>query len=218
VNQRAAFDMDPFFKDLLGQSSSILKDLFESQLYPWQMLEKLKEFMNCLDLGQIYGFIDPRADVRDLSTLYLGEGSEIGPGALIEGSVYLGRNVKVRHGAYIRGPVFIDDESVIGHASEIKHSIFFKQTSAAHFNYVGNSVLGCDVQLGAGATCANLRFDKKPVIIRTQTERLITEHKKMGAIIGQGARVGCQAVLSPGCVVNKNALILPLTNVQGFYR
>lgn len=184
---------------------------------PWEMLERLEEFLKTLPLGQVHGHIDPRADVDDFKTIYVGSGAEVGPGALIEGLVFLGDNVKVRHGAYIRGPCFIDQGSIIGHATEVKHSIFFESASAAHFNYVGNSVLGSQVQLGAGATCANLRFDKQPIIVRTKTRRLPTTHKKLGALIGHGAKLGCSAVISPGCIVDSLAQVPPLTLCQGFY-
>lgn len=205
------------FKDFFGIPDKTLKSFFESSLFPWDMLEKLEEFLNTLTLGQVHGYIDPRADVRDLSKIYVGHGAEIGPGALIEGMVFLSDNVKVRHGAYVRGPCFIGNGAVIGHATEVKHSIFFDKASAAHFNYVGNSVLGAEVQLGAGATCANLRFDKKPIIVRTASSRIPTVHKKLGALIGTGAKLGCQAVLSPGCVVEPHSQIPPLTLGQGFY-
>jgi UDP-N-acetylglucosamine diphosphorylase / glucose-1-phosphate thymidylyltransferase / UDP-N-acetylgalactosamine diphosphorylase / glucosamine-1-phosphate N-acetyltransferase / galactosamine-1-phosphate N-acetyltransferase len=209
--------MDVEFKDFFGSSSEALKNYLNSCEMPWDMLEKLEAFLRTLPLGQIHGHIDPRADVRDFETLYLGHGAEIGPGALIEGLVFLGDNVKVRHGAYIRGPCFIDQGSIIGHATEVKHAIFFEGASAAHFNYVGNSILGSRVQLGAGATCANLRFDKKPIIVRTRTKRLPTTHKKLGALIGQEAKLGCQVVLSPGCIVEALAEVPPLTLSQGFY-
>lgn len=208
--------MDLEFKDFFGTPSAILEPLFETSNYPWDMLEDLSAFLETLHLGQIHGHIDPRADVRDLSMVYMGYGAEIGPGALLEGMVFLGNNVKVRHGAYIRGPVFIDDDCVIGHASEVKHSIFFKNATAAHFNYVGNSILGHDVQLGAGATCANLRFDKKPIIVRTQTQRLATKHKKLGALLGKSSKIGCQTVMSPGSVIAPCAEIPPVVSVSGY--
>lgn len=209
--------MDVEFKDFFGTSSEDLKKYLDSCSHPWDMLENLELFLKTLPLGQIQGYIHPKADIDDLNVLYVGSGAEIGPGVLIEGPVFLANNVKVRHGAYIRGPCFIDEGSIIGHATEVKHSIFFKQASAAHFNYVGNSILGSQVQLGAGATCANLRFDKQEIIVKTKTRKIPTKHKKLGALIGQQAKLGCQVVLSPGCIVDSGAQIPPLTVGQGFY-
>lgn len=209
--------MNTEFKNFFGTPSIILKDYFNSCETPWDLLEKLEEFLKSLPLGQIHGNIDPKADIRNLNTLYLGHGAEIGPNVLIEGSVFLADHVKVKHGAYIRGPCFIDQGSIIGHATEVKHSIFFEKVSATHFNYIGNSVLGSQVQLGAGATCANLRFDKKQIVVKTKTENFFTTQTKLGALIGQEAKLGCQVVLGPGCVVEQLAHVFPLTFGQGFY-
>lgn len=209
--------MHNLFKDFFGLTPELLQSLFKNSTYPWEVLEQLEMLIHQLPLGQHRGFIDSKATIRNPQHLYLGEESEIGPGVLIEGPVFLANRVKIKHGAYIRGPVFIDEGCVVGHATEVKHSIFFKKASAAHFNYVGNSILGEGVQLGAGATCANLRFDKQEIIVRFSCEKIVTTHKKMGALIGWGAQMGCQSVLSPGCVVAPQSIIHPLANVQGYY-
>ena len=117
--------MNNDFQDFFGKPESTLKSLFDEVEYPWQMLEKLPAFLESLPLGTLQGALDPKASVNDLSKLYLGKNSEIGPNVLIEGAVYIGNNVKIKHAAYLRGPLFIEDGCVIGHASEIKHSIFF---------------------------------------------------------------------------------------------
>lgn len=209
--------MDLEFKDFFGTPSSLLEPLFEQSSFPWDMLEQLEVFLRTLALGQNHGLIHIKAHIDQMDQVYLGPGAEVGPGAYIEGPVYLGKNVKVRHGAYIRGPVFIDDDAVVGHASEIKHSILLLKASAAHFNYVGNSILGSNVQLGAGATCANLRFDKKPIIVRTAQKRHVTKHKKLGALIGWGSKIGCQAVTSPGAVIAPESMIAPVTSISGYH-
>ena len=109
-------------------------------------------------------------------------------GAKIVGPVAFGKNCIVGHGALIVGPAFFGDDCVIGHASEVARSIFGNNSRAAHFNYVGDSVLGSNVNLGAGAKLANLRFDKKE----------IRGCEKLGAILGDNVQIGCNAVLDPG--------------------
>lgn len=109
-------------------------------------------------------------------------------GAKIVGPVAFGKNCIVGHGALIVGPAIFGDNCVIGHACEVARSIFGNNSRAAHFNYVGDSVLGSGVNLGAGAKLANLRFDKKP----------IRGCEKLGAILGDHVQIGCNAVLDPG--------------------
>jgi bifunctional N-acetylglucosamine-1-phosphate-uridyltransferase/glucosamine-1-phosphate-acetyltransferase GlmU-like protein len=80
---------------------------------------------------------------------------------------------------------------------------------APHFNYVGDSVLGNKAHLGAGAICSNLRLDQKPVIVHLATGSVDTGLKKFGAIIGDGAEVGCNAVLNPGTLLGPRSLVMP---------
>lgn len=114
-------------------------------------------------------------------------------GAKIIGSVAFGKNCIVGHGALIVGPAIFGDNCVVGHCSEVARSIFGNDSRAAHFNYVGDSVLGSRVNLGAGAKLANLRFDKKEV-----RGGLV----KLGAILGDDVQIGCNAVVDPGVVVS----------------
>ncbi len=113
-------------------------------------------------------------------------------GAKIIGPVVFGRNCIVGHGALVVGPAVFGDNSVIGHCSEVSRSIFGDDTHAPHFNYIGDSVLGSRVNLGAGVKLANVRFDKKNIRGGAQ---------KLGSILGDDVQIGCNAVLDPGTVV-----------------
>lgn len=115
-------------------------------------------------------------------------------GAKIIGTVVFGENCIVGHGALIVGPAIFGDGCVVGHASEVARSVFGNSSRAAHFNYVGDSVLGSGVNLGAGAKLANLRFDKQP----------INGFEKLGAVLGDGVQIGCNAVIDPGVKIDSN--------------
>src|SRR5690349_8541882 len=115
--------------------------LFEGCQYPWQALEKLKNYLTSLKLGIIETDISSSVYLVHPELISIGMGTVVEPGAYIEGPCVIGKNCVIRHGAYIRGDVVTGDSCVIGHDTEIKHSILLNSTSAAHFNYVGNSVL-----------------------------------------------------------------------------
>ena len=93
---------------------------------------------------------------------------------------------------------------------------FFEGAKAPHFNYVGDSIVGKDVNLGAHATLANLRLDKKPIHIIFEREKISTGKVKFGSLIGDGSSIGCGAVLNPGTIVQKNSKIPPLTTQKGY--
>ena len=143
--------------------------------------------------------------------VFIDESVKIPPICVIEGPAYIGKNTIIRPFAYIRGNVIIGDNCVIGNSTEIKNSILLDNVQVPHFNYVGDSVLGNFVHLGAGAICANLRLDKKPVTSKFGDEKFATNLKKMGAIIGDYSEIACNVVLNPGTVLPKHSKVLPAT-------
>ena len=141
--------------------------------------------------------------------VFIDESVKIPPICVIEGPAYIGKNTIIRPFAYIRENVIVGDNCVIGNSTEIKNSILLDNVQVPHFNYVGDSVLGNFVHLGAGAICANLRLDKKPVTSKFGDEKFATNLKKMGAIIGDYSEIACNVVLNPGIVLPKHSKILP---------
>jgi NDP-sugar pyrophosphorylase family protein len=190
--------------------------LFEECQYAWQALERLKTYLQSLKLGKIEIDVPSTVYLVNSESITIGKGSSIEPGAYIEGPCVIGQNCKIRHGAYIRGDVVTGDRCVIGHESELKHSILLNGASAAHFNYVGDSILGNNVNLGAGVKCANLRLDHQPIQVVIHGERINTQLHKLGAIIGDGAQVGCNCVINPGTILGKNSFCFPCLNIYGF--
>lgn len=150
--------------------------------------------------------------------VYLGEGTVVEPGAYIEGPAILGRNCEVKHVAYLRENVILGDNCKIGHASEVKNSIFLPGATVAHLNYVGDSLLGRDVNLAAGVIVANFRLDQKPIKVRVGGEHTLeTNLTKFGAVVGDGCRVGVNSILNPGTILGKNSSVYPLAGVKGYH-
>lgn len=190
--------------------------LFHNDPFPWLVLQQLTEYLNGQPLGILKGIISPAAYLVNPERISIGEGSIIEPGAYIQGPCIIGKHCVVRHGAYIRGNVLTGDGCVIGHDTEVKHSIFLNQAHAAHFAYVGDSILGNEINLGAGTICANLKLDQSPIILRIQEQGIQTQMRKLGAIIGDKTQVGCNTVCNPGTLLGKEVLCNPCLNIQGF--
>ena len=152
--------------------------------------------------------IDAGAFIYD-ENVSIGEGSLIESGALIKGPTIIGNNVEIRQGAYIRGNCIIGDNCVVGHATEIKNSIMLNGAKAAHFAYVGDSILGNNVNLGAGTRLANIYLRNIKILIMTKQKKYRTDLNKLGAIIGDGTQTGCNCVCNPGTLVGKSSLIFP---------
>lgn len=147
----------------------------------------------------------------------LGRGVLVEPGALIKEPAIIGDQTEVRQGAYLRGYCLIGQRCVVGHTTEVKHSIFLNDAKAGHFAYVGDSILGGEVNLGAGTKLANFRFLPGEVRVRTPDGVIDSGLRKFGAIFGDRVQTGCNSVTSPGAVVGPDSLIMPNTTVRSGY-
>ena len=197
-------------KDLFECSVSYLKDLFTSYDYPWELLPQIKNHINKIIDNDLDGF-------KEISEgVYVGENVKIYPTAVIEPPAIIGNGTEIRPGAFIRGNVITGSDCVIGNSTELKNCILLDKVQVPHYNYVGDSVLGNHSHMGAGAVCSNLKSDGKPVVIHGETE-YVTGIRKIGAILADGADVGCGCVLNPGTIICKNTSVYPLTSARGVY-
>ncbi|MBD3309007.1 hypothetical protein GF348_21680, partial [candidate division KSB3 bacterium] len=146
------FKPDDFF-DLTHYAH---RDLFADVEFVWDVLKWLREYLEHTLQPGIAGTVMDGAYLAD-DRIQIGRGSIVEPGAYIVGPTIIGENTVVRQGAYIRGNVLVGNDCVVGHTSEFKSSILLDDCSAAHFNYVGDSILGNQTNLGAGTKLSNLK-------------------------------------------------------------
>ena len=145
------------------------------------------------------------------------DSANIEQSAHLIGPCYVGENVQIRHGAYIRENSWICSDAVVGHCSEIKHSILLPGAKAPHFNYVGDSILGKGVNLGAGVKLSNLRNDGTEVFLRIDGTRVPSGLRKFGAVLGENTQLGCNSVTNPGVILGTNSVVWPNTTVTGVH-
>jgi UDP-N-acetylglucosamine diphosphorylase / glucose-1-phosphate thymidylyltransferase / UDP-N-acetylgalactosamine diphosphorylase / glucosamine-1-phosphate N-acetyltransferase / galactosamine-1-phosphate N-acetyltransferase len=192
------------------------RGLFREDGAPWQALDQLAGYLRGLpELGQIEGRVHPGAWLIHPELIHIGAGTVVEAGAYICGPCWIGKDCQVRHGAYLRGDLVTGDRCVIGHATEVKGSIFLDGAQAAHFAYVGDSILGNRVNLGAGTKLANLRFDHGEVSIQHEGHQLATGRRKLGALIGDGAQLGCNCVAAPGTILGREVWVYPNVTCRG---
>lgn len=149
--------------------------------------------------------------------IHIDEAAIIGPAVHITGPCYIGPNAEVRHSALIRENTWACADSVIGHCSEIKHSILLPRAKAPHFNYVGDSIIGGGVNLGAGVKLSNLRHDGKEVIVKFEGRKIPSGIRKFGAILGEGVQLGCNSVTNPGVILGNNTMCSANSTISGIY-
>ncbi len=178
--------------------------------YPWELIPKIKDYINKLIENGIDGY-------KEISKgVLIGENVVIYPTATIEAPTIIGTGSEVRPGAFIRGNVIVGENCVLGNSSEFKNCILLNDVQVPHYNYVGDSILGNKSHLGAGSICSNLKADGKPVVIHGD-EDYKTGQRKIGGILADGADVGCGCVLNPGTIIGMNTSVYPLNSLRGVF-
>lgn len=195
-------------RDLFCVETPYLKNLFADSEYPWEILPNIKDYIKALVESGIEGF----AVLKD--GVLVGENVKIHPSAVIEAPAVIGHGTEIRPGAYIRGNVITGENCVLGNSSEFKNAVLLNGVQVPHYNYVGDSVLGNKAHMGAGSICSNLKSDKSNIVIHG-SENIETGLRKIGAILADGADIGCGCILNPGTVIGKNTTVYPLTSVRG---
>jgi NDP-sugar pyrophosphorylase family protein len=193
-------------------------DLFAGLEYVWEALTRLQSYLLAHTPREqsLRGTVHPAAFLIGPHIL-IEEGAIVEPGAYIEGPTIIGRGAVVRHGAYVRANTLAASNSLIGHTTETKNTIFLPGSKAAHFAYVGDSILGNRVNLGAGTRLANFRLGGGMIKLRIDGRPVPTGREKLGAILGDDCQLGCNCVCNPGTLLGPRCAVRPLTNVQGYH-
>ncbi len=203
--------MEDSISTLFSPEHSIAYGIFEGTAYPHEAIPHISEFI--LKLGPS---LDPEIFDNPSEGVWIAKSANIAPTAYIGAPCIIDENAEVRHCAFIRGSAIVGKNAVVGNSTELKNVILFDCVQVPHYNYVGDSVLGHKAHLGAGAITSNVKSDKTPISVSYGEERFPTGMKKLGAILGDHAEIGCGSVLNPGSVIGKNATVYPLSSVRGY--
>jgi NDP-sugar pyrophosphorylase family protein len=186
---------------------------FAADAAPWDWVKRIGAALEAAKFGPLE--LKVPAGVHLEGKVWLHPTVKLPAHATIIGPVWIGAKTDIRPGAFIRGNVIAGEGCVLGNSSEFKNCLLLDRVQAPHFNYVGDSILGNGAHLGAGAICSNLRLDQAEVTVRMGDELVSTGLKKFGAILGDRAEVGCNAVLNPGAILGPRALVMPAMAFTG---
>jgi len=164
--------------------------------YPWDLLAIHEEVMAAIVAPRIEGEVSASATIE--GTLILGRGSRLLPGVMIEGTVIIGDGCKIGPNCYIRGATSIGNGCHIGQAVEIKNSIIMDRTSIGHLSYCGDSIIGSEVNFGAGTITANFRHDGRTHRSQAGGQLVDTGRRKFGTVMGDRVHTGIHTSIYPG--------------------
>ena len=198
-------------RNILNLDETISKNIFDDATYPWEVLTKINDFIiklgNELDLNKFE---------KKSENIWIAKSAKIAPTSCIIGPCIIDEDAEIRHSAFIRGNAIVGKNVIVGNSTELKNVIIFNNAQVPHYNYVGDSILGYKSHMGAGSIISNLKSDKSLVTVKCNNEKIETNLKKFGAILGDNVEVGCGSVLNPGTVIGRKTNIYPLSSVRGY--
>jgi UDP-N-acetylglucosamine diphosphorylase / glucose-1-phosphate thymidylyltransferase / UDP-N-acetylgalactosamine diphosphorylase / glucosamine-1-phosphate N-acetyltransferase / galactosamine-1-phosphate N-acetyltransferase len=180
----------------------------ESQ--PWEIIFNLEMIIGNL----LPGLESIKYRIEDQVAIH--ETALVENGITLKPNTIIGPNCTVKSGSYLRNGVYLVSDVVIGANCEIKQSIIFKNSSAAHLNYVGNSLIGEDVNLEAGSILANHFNEREDKKIKVMLEGKVVETNitKFGSLIGDHSRIGANSVLNPGTILPTKSIVPRLKHID----
>jgi NDP-sugar pyrophosphorylase family protein len=199
--------------DLFDLSQTGHAAIFDGCNYAWEALKKIKTYVEANLKPALHNRCEGVAFIGE--RVFIGEGTVVEDGAMIKGPAIIGRNCQIRHNAYLREDVIIGDNCIVGNSTELKNAILFNHAVAPHFNYVGDSILGHQTHLGAGVILSNFKSFPGNITVELDGQPFDTGLRKFGALLGDGAEVGCNAVLNPGSIIGRGATVYPGVNWRG---
>ncbi len=195
----------PLF-EWLETADEELREMILACRFPWDLLAIQERVMAEWE-EKIFGDVHPAAVIE--GRVQLGKGSRILPGVFIEGNVVIGEGCKIGPNCYVRGSTAIGDRCHIGQSVEIKNSILLSGTNVGHLSYVGDSILGENVNFGAGTIVSNLRHDGRNHLSAVNGIQTDTGRRKFGAVVGDGVHTGIGTLVYPGRKIGAGMFTLP---------
>ena len=184
-------------------------------VFPWHLLDANEELLKNI-VKKIDGTVEKHITIK--GDVIIGKNTTIMAGSYIEGPMVIGNDCKIGPNCHIRPFTSIGDKCHIGNACEIKNSIIMDETNVPHHNYVGDSIIGQNCNLGSGTKIANLRLDKKNIKVVLNGKKIDTKRKKLGTIIGDNVQTGINSTINIGTSIGNNVFIGPGAIVKGEIR
>jgi UDP-N-acetylglucosamine diphosphorylase / glucose-1-phosphate thymidylyltransferase / UDP-N-acetylgalactosamine diphosphorylase / glucosamine-1-phosphate N-acetyltransferase / galactosamine-1-phosphate N-acetyltransferase len=199
--------------DLFDLSQTEHAAIFSECPAAWDVLKKINCYVAAKLVPGLHNRCEGRAYIGE--KVFIGEGTVVEDGVMIKGPAIIGKNCQIRHNAYIREDVIVGDNCMVGNSCELKNVLLFNNVQVPHFNYVGDSVLGYKAHLGAGVKVSNYKLYGDTVTVEVDGKPFDTGLRKFGALIGDHVEIGCNAVLSPGSIIGRGAVIYPNVSWRG---
>lgn len=211
------FDNEYYFEEI--ETEEIFNKFIQDETNVMNIFDESSKFIKKIEESNTQEIHTDRIDetVKIIGSVYIGEGTEIQSGCIIQGPVYIGKNCKIMYHSYLRPGTVMGDNCVIGFSTEVKHTIMRDGSKVSDLAFVGDSIMGKNSRIGSGVIIANRAFSQSDVIIKDENkEKINLGRESIGVILGDNSRIGSNSTTSPGTFIGKFTWIYPHTCVHGF--
>ena len=181
----------------------------EETVMPWELVANIQTVVQ-----QKIKTLSP--DFRVAQGIAIHKKAQVEENVTLKGPIIINEGCFIGAHAYMRGGVFLGENTVVGPGCEVKSSFILSVSSLAHFNFVGDSLIGSYVNMKAGSVIANHfneRLDKTIFVVINKKKTAING-TKFGAFIGDHTKIGANAVLSPGTILSPQSIVKRLELVD----
>ncbi len=184
-----------------GMRASMWEDEWLDVVYPWEILTANKMIMDSWQESSIAKTATLEANVTLQGIVHIKAGAIIKSGAVLEGPCCIGERSYIGNNSLIRSYTSVGKNCSVGSGVELKNCVVMDNSQIGRLSFVGDSVLGENVDMGAGCMTVNRTVDWKPISVKNGKRPMGTGMKKLGAFLGDGVVVGAGNTLQPGTVV-----------------
>ena len=184
------------------------QDYFDDDL-PWLIIQNLESI--------IFEKIKLLSDDFEINNgIAIHKTAIVEKNAILKAPLIIEENCFVAANACLRNGVFLSKNVKIGMGVEIKSSIISNNSAVAHFNFIGDSIIGENVNFEAGSITANHfnERENKEIFVKIDDNIINTQVVKFGSLIGDYSKIGANAVLSPGTILKKNSVVKRLELIE----
>ncbi len=196
--------MEKALKELVkneGLMASMWEDEWLDIVYPWEILQANKILMDSWENSSIAKTAVLESNVTIQGTVRIEDDVVVKAGAILEGPCSIGRGSYIGNNALIRSYTSLGQECGVGYGVELKNCVVLDNTHIGRLSFIGDSVLGEKVDVGAGVMTVNRAIDWKPVKVKSGKTSIDTGSSKLGAFVGDNVVIGAGNTIEPGTMI-----------------
>jgi len=190
-----------------GLMASMWEDEWLDIVYPWEILTANKILMDSWENSSISKSAVLESNVTIQGAVRIEDDVLVKAGAILEGPCSIGRGSYIGNNALIRSYTSLGQECHVGYGVELKNCVVLDNSQIGRLSFIGDSVLGEQVDVGAGVMTVNRAIDWESIKVKSGKKSIDTGNSKLGAFVGDHVVIGAGNTIQPGTVISPGKIL-----------